>query len=726
MAEPLESLGALSFEGSRGPRVSLAERNGPGRLIVTVVESDVVRVQVQPRGRAFVSRTWAVVGSAGDVSQEGRDREDLSVFSCPPARVTVLAGHIEVATDHLNLRIALDPPALTWSLPSGAVLLSDHPYLAYRHAPAALQGPVPRGIRHTLNRDLDEMFLGLGEVSGELDRHHRRYRLTPKDALGYDAQYSDPLYKHMPVYTTLTPAGHAVGLLYDVAATAVFDFGSEVDNYVGKYRYAEFAARELDYYVMVGPDLARVVTLIQDLTGYAPVPPDWSLGYLGSTMAYTDADDPTAALAGFAARLDEHDVPCSAFHLSSGYSMGDDGNRYVFRWNRRRVPEPGAMTAPLRAAGLRTLANIKPALLTTHPDYEELAAAGAFVLDSDGAKPYTNRFWGGVGSYVDFTNPVGFAWWKKQVTEQILANGIDATWNDNNEFQIDDDEARTAAGPAGDLRPVLTLLMNMASRDAQREFRVGRGEADAGFQLTRSGSLGVQRYAQTWSGDNQTSWKTLKYNIPMGLGLALSGWSNHGHDVGGFAGPPPDPELLVRWVEAGVFMPRFSIHSWNDDGSATEPWTHPQVLPQVRRLLRFRLALVPYLRALMHEASTHGTPVTRPFVYQFPQWREGWREGFSYMLGDALLVAPVFEPGATTREVLVPPGRWRSLSSSTEVAGGTRVQLDAPLGVPAALLRLDPGGGVGTVATHAAPRTGATQGCAAAADLLHDAARFWL
>src|SRR5690606_34187312 len=305
----------------------------------------------------------------------------------------------------------------------------------------------------------------------------------------------------------------------------------------------------------------------------------------------------------------------------------------------------------------------------------------------------------------DFTNPVGYAWWKQQVTEHILENGIDATWNDNNEFQIADDDARTAAGPAGDLRPVLTLLMNRASRDAQLEFGAPR------FQLTRSGSLGVQRYAQTWSGDNQTSWKTLQYNIPMGLGLALSGWSNHGHDVGGFAGPPPGPELLVRWIEAGVLMPRFSIPSWNDDGTATEPWTYPEVLEKVRRLLAFRTALLPYLRELSRQAAAHGTPVTRPFVYQFPQWRAGWRESFSYMLGDSLLVAPVYQEGATRRQVLLPPGEWQSLGTGEVVAGDAVVVLDAPLGVPVALLNLATGRGDG--AQGAAP------------DLLHEVRRVW-
>src|SRR5690606_6734679 len=102
------------------------------------------------------------------------------------------------------------------------------------------------GVRHTLRRDVDEVVLGLGEVSGGIDRHARRYRLRPGDALGYDAQQADPLYKHLPVALTLGRAGHATGLLYDTGAEATFDFGSEVDHYLGPYRYAEFQAGELD------------------------------------------------------------------------------------------------------------------------------------------------------------------------------------------------------------------------------------------------------------------------------------------------------------------------------------------------------------------------------------------------------------------------------------------------------------------------------------------------
>lgn len=695
MAEPLTNLSGFEFEGRDGPRFlfKTAGSGSPARLVLTFVEDDVVRVQVQPHGRAFVNRSWTVVGRAGDAPIEGRDREDLSVFAPAEPELTSTPDCVRLATEKAVLSLDLASGGLTFSLPDGSVLLRDHLRHPYRYAslrPGAPESELPpRGVRHTLVRDLDELYLGLGEVSGEVDKHHRRHRLAPKDALGYDARDADPLYKHIPYYATLTPQGHAVGLLYDVASEAVFDFGSEVDNYNGKYRFAEFDARELDYYVLFGPDLAHVVRRVNDLTGYPPHTPNWALGYLGSTMAYTDAEDPTAEFVGFVDKLAQHDMPCTAFHLSSGYSMGDDGRRYVFEWNRRRVPDPAGMVAPLKSAGIKVLANIKPALLTSHPRYAELAAAGAFVLRSDSDEPYVNRFWDGQGSYLDFTKRVAYDWWYRQVTEQILAYGIDATWNDNNEFQITDPEARTSAGPAGDLRPVLTLLMNRSSRDAQRDHAAsnpGSAGDEPQFQITRSGALGGQRYAQTWSGDNQTNWRTLKYNIAMGLSLSLSGWASNGHDVGGFAGPRPDAELLLRWVEAGVFMPRFSIHSWNDDHSATEPWTHPEVIGEVRELLRLREALVPYLSRLFAEAATLGKPITRPYVYQYQQWRPGWGESFAYLLGDSLLVAPVFEPGADTRKVLLPPGRWIEWASGRVHDGDREATISAPLGKPVMLL----------------------------------------
>jgi alpha-glucosidase len=97
------------------------------------------------------------------------------------------------------------------------------------------------------------------------------------------------------------------------------------------------------------------------------------------------------------------------------------------------------------------------------------------------------------------------------------------------------------------------------------------------FLITRSGAPGSHVYAsQTWSGDNYTSWETLKHNIPMGLNAGLSLLAGYGHDIGGFAGPQPSPELLVRWIQNGIFHPRFCIHSWKSEG-ITEPWMYQEV-----------------------------------------------------------------------------------------------------------------------------------------------------
>ena len=181
----------------------------------------------------------------------------------------------------------------------------------------------------------------------------------------------------------------------------------------------------------------------------------------------------------------------------------------------------------------------------------------------------------------------------------------------------------------------------------------------------------------------------------MGLGLSLSGVSNIGHDIGGFAGPRPDAELFARWVGCGVFMPRFSIHSWNDDGTVNEPWMHLEVLDDVRRLMRFRERLVPYLAALLRRYRDDYEPVMRPVFYDFPEEDWTYDEQVDYMLGDAILVAPVVEQGETLRTVRLPKGAdWRCGWSGEIHPGGSEVTMPAPFDQPPFFLRLNAKGGL--------------------------------
>jgi alpha-glucosidase len=201
------------------------------------------------------------------------------------------------------------------------------------------------------------------------------------------------------------------------------------------------------------------------------------------------------------------------------------------------------------------------------------------------------------------------------------------------------------------------------------------------FTVTRAGPPGLQRYAQTWSGDNTTSWHHMRWNIRMGLTMSLSGMFNTGHDVGGFFGPVADPELLVRWVQSAAFNPRCLMNSWKAGGEVNTPWMHPEVLPIVRDWLRLRYRMMPYLYTLYARAARLHQPILRPRFYEFPGDPRAFEDTDDFLVGPNLLVAPVAEPGVRRRQVYLPqgPGGWIDFWSGAHHPSGSTVTVDAPL-----------------------------------------------
>ncbi len=676
----------LAGPASEADRGRLLLESDTGALAhIFVLEPDIIRLIVLPDGRLRHPRTWTIAPGQDDVAYEGRDRFDLSGFACPAFEIIRSDGRIEIRTDTLGLEIGLEGLRCSWSMRTGngwTPMLRDRPTQAYDF------GWWDGKVRHYLRREAGEQYFGLGEKTGVLDRAGRRFRMNNMDAMGYDARTSDPLYKHLPFYITRKPdSGACIGAFYDTLSDCTFDFGCEHSNYHGPYRAFEAEHGDLDLYVIAGPGLPAATERFTWLTGRPAATPGWALGYSGSTMSYTDADDAQAQMGGFLDRLAEHRLACSSFHLSSGYtSIGP--RRYVFTWNRDKFPEPEAFTERYAKAGVGLIANVKPALLNDHPAFEDLARRGLFLKDGDGA-PALEQFWDGTGAYLDFTNPAAVTWWKDSLTRQLLELGVASTWNDNNEFEVTNPRSQAhgfgAPFAAREMKPLQTLLMMRASREAQRAHAPDRTP----FLVSRAGCAGMQRYVQTWSGDNFTSWDTLKYNIRMGLGLAVSGISNIGHDIGGFAGPAPDRELLLRWIGFGVFMPRFSIHSWNSDGSTTEPWMFPDAMDTVRALFDLRETLRPVIAEALADYRDRYVPSVRPVFYDFPDDPDAWSDTDDFMLGRDLLVAPVVEPGAENRTVRLPLGSdWRDPRTGALHRGGTAVALPAPLGQPPYLQRL--------------------------------------
>jgi alpha-glucosidase len=655
---------------------SLTLKSAEGFVVhIFVLEEDILRLMILPQGKLRFPRTWAIAPGLEDVPLEGRDRFSLENFTSPQAEITEQAKQLRITTDRVRLTVQLHGFFCYWEVRQNG---RWQPAASDRSTQSYNFGWWDERVYHYLRREPDEMYFGLGERAGDLNRCGQSYRMTNIDAMGYNARTTDPLYKHIPFYLTWKKQSKVpFGLFYDTVADCTFDMGRELDNYHGFYRYFVADYGDLDYYFIAGETLPDIVRRFTWLTGRPAFSPKWGLGYSGSTMTYTDSLKAQERMDEFLVGCETHDILCDSFHLSSGYtSIGE--KRYVFHWDLTKFPDPQGFVKRYLDAGLRLCANIKPCLLRDHPRFAEAAESELLVQDEDG-QPTMVQFWDELGAYLDFTNPKTVKWWKARVTESLLGLGVAATWNDNNEFEIWSAKPQIhgfgEARPAIEAKTLQTLLMMRASWEAQRAFAPEKRP----FLITRSGTVGMQRYVQTWSGDNYTSWETLRYNIKMGIGLALSGISNLGHDIGGFSGPAPTAELLLRWVQFGIFMPRFSIHSWNDDRSVNEPWMYPEVTPYIRDLIKFRYRLIPYLYDLLWRSHRDYTPIIRPTFYQFPEDERCYLENDDMMLGENLLVAAVVEPGKRARSVYLPTGRgWYDFWSGDYYRGGQEVVLSAP------------------------------------------------
>ena len=525
----------------------------------------------------------------------------------------------------------------------GLRLFADRAPLAYN-----FEDEFGKGVFHYVTREKDEKIYGLGDKSGALNKAGRSFKIDTSDSMGYDGENSDPLYKHVPFYICENSIG-SYGIYYLTASVADMDFGREHNNYYEPYKYFHTDDDILHYFVFFGTK-PEILQNFCRLIGKQAFPPKWSFDYCASTMAYTDSDNAYEEMLGFIDKLKKYDLSCTGFYLSSGYtSIGNQ--RCVFNWNYDKFPNPKEFVQTFHDAGIELIPNIKPSFLVTHPMYDELAEKGWFIKNPDGT-PFVTQLWDNLGSYLDFTNPDAQAFWEKQVTEKLLNLGITATWNDNNEFDIKDTDAIAFNGEkASQIRPILTLEMVKASYRAQKK----KYPTLRPFLSTRSGNAGVRRYAQTWSGDNFTSFKDLRYCHYIGLTMSLSGFYFYGHDLGGFSGDMPSRELLMRWLQHGLFEPRFTIHSWNADGSATMPWSYPDLMPSVRAVFAQRKQLIPYLYNCAYQTVEQELPMNAPlFLYYDDEPCERYPD--TMLLGRDILAAFVFDEGAATATAYLPKG----------------------------------------------------------------------
>ena len=603
--------------------------------------------------------TWSVCPDAAEVPLSGRDKLSTEGFALASPAVTETEETLSFALDGVRFRIELRNFRITAETERG-ILYQDRDGLAYNFC-----GELGRGSVHYTRRFPDQEIFGLGDKSGPVNKSGRRYVLSATDSMGFSAAYSDPLYKHVPFWICRHDAG-AYGLYYDTYSSGAVDFGVEHDNYYEPFNSIRFDEENMVLYLILGTP-AEIVRRFTALCGGAAPVPEWAFRYCGSTMEYTDAPDADQRLRGFVEQCRTHGIRAGGFYLSSGYTQIGD-RRCVFHWNRDKIPSPEDLAAFYAAHGVTPILNVKPAFLTDHPLYRTIAENGWFLHDADGS-PACFPFWGGMASYLDFTHPGAYAFWKSCVRTALTDRGYRNIWNDNNEYDVLD-ESVLAHGfgrpvPACRIRPLFSYLMARASREACVE----AGE-ETPFNVSRCAIAGTQRVASTWTGDNYTAFSELRWNHRQAMTMALSGFGFFGPDIGGFSGPKPTRELFLRWLQYGVFLPRFTLHSWKPGEPSTMPWLYPDRMDAVRRLFDLRERLVPYLHAETERRRAECETLIFPVFLRDPAYDP---ESDCFFCGAHVLACPVFDEGAGAVRVTLPASAegWRLRGEGEMIPGGT-------------------------------------------------------
>ena len=607
--------------------------------------------------------TWSVCPGGGEVPLEGRDRLSTEGFSPTAPAAEEDESELRFSLDCVDFTVEKKNFRITARNDRG-ILYADRSGLGYN-----FDGELGEGFAHYTRREEGERIFGLGDKGGAVNKSGRSFTLAATDAMGFSAKDSDPLYKQLPFYICENGAG-SYGVFYDTYSNGRADFGAELDNYFEPFSSIRFEEESMVFYLILGTT-AQIVRRFTALCGGAAAVPDWAWRYCGSTMEYTDAPDADARLRGFAERCEKEGVRAGGFYLSSGYTQIGE-QRCVFHWNTDKIPSPEGLADFFRERGMELVANVKPAFLTTHPLYDELAGKGYFLRYGDG-RAACFPFWGGMASYLDFTNRGAYEFWKNCVREQLVEKGYRHIWNDNNEYDVlDADVIADGFGHetrARLIRPLFSYLMARASREACLE---AMGEGFVPFNVSRCAIAPTQRVATTWTGDNRTSFEDLRYNHRQAMTMALSGFSFFGADIGGFAGPRPDRELFLRWLQYGVFTPRFVLHSWKPGEQSTMPWLYPDLMDSVRRLFELREKLLPYLKSEYERKRGLYEPLIRPVFLTEPGYD---CESDCFFCGDKILVCPVFDRGAEAVTVTLPRGEklWRLRGGSEVFPGGTTV-----------------------------------------------------
>lgn len=422
-------------------------------------------------------------------------------------------------------------------------------------------------------------------------------------------------------------------------------------------------AKYIDFVVFAGPKSDDVIRRYRDLTGAAPMLPDWAYGYIHCRERFHSQDELLSTLKEFREMQLPLDVIVQDWQYWGRYGWN------AMQFDEKNYPDPRVMIDSIHDMHARLMVSVWSRIDPASTIGKEFEDKNYYIPGTD---------------WVDFFNPAAANLYWKDMSARLLSLGIDAWWQDATEPENDDLHGRTVATGSGDaVRLLYPLFVNKTVYEGQRKDAPDKRV----FILTRSAFLGQQRYASaTWSGDVGSGWDTLKREITAGLDFSASGLPYWTTDTGGFFRPgqsqytdPAYHERFLRWLEFSTFTPLMRVHGYQTD---TEFWRFgPEVESVARKYLDLRYQMLPYLYSEAAAVTGHGSTLLRPLVMDFADDPKALEQNYEFMFGHEMLVAPVTTPSSERMNVYLPHTAhgWFNFWTGEHVTGSASLITDAKL-----------------------------------------------
>lgn len=493
--------------------------------------------------------------------------------------------------------------------------------------------------------DVDETIYGLGERFTPFVKNGQIVDMWNEDG----GTASEITYKNIPFYIT----NKGYGVLTDNEGDVSYEIGSE------KVERVQFSVEgeRLDYYIINGKTPKGAVQKYTELTGKPALPPEWSFGLWLTTSFTTNYDEETTS--SFIDGMAERDIPLHVFHFDCYWMEAYEWCN--FEWDPAVFPDPAGMLKRYHDKGLHICVWINPYIGQKSPLFQEGKAAGYLIKKTDGSVFQTDLWQPGM-ALVDFTNPDAAKWFQSKL-KVLLDMGVDCFKTDFGErIPVRDIEYFDHSDPVK-MHNYYTFLYNKTVFDL---LKTERGEHEA-VLFARSATVGGQQFPAHWGGDCSASYISMAETIRGGLSLACAGFGFWSHDISGFEMTAP-ADIYKRWSAFGLLSSHSRLHG---SSSYRVPWLFDEESCDVlRKFVKLKCALMPYLFRKAVESHEEGTPMLRPMILEFPEERACEPLDKQYMLGDDLLVAPVFKESGEV-EYYLPKGEWINLLTQEKVTGGS-------------------------------------------------------